>query len=170
VIEYSDFECPFCGRFALQTLPAIVKKYVDTGKLLVAFKHLPLESKHPFALHAAEAAECSRRLGRFWEMHDALFEEPVMLQPESLRAKAKRIGLDSSRFDQCLKGGATTRVKQDLSEAQAFAITGTPTFIFGVVETPSRLKALRRQSGAIPVEAFERIVDQLLESVPVRTR
>ncbi|MGH7634592.1 MAG: DsbA family protein, partial [Gemmatimonadaceae bacterium] len=66
IIEYSDFQCPFCGKFARETLPGFEKKYVSTGKAKIVFRHVPLEQAHPFALGAAVAAECAEQQGRFW--------------------------------------------------------------------------------------------------------
>jgi protein-disulfide isomerase len=164
VIEYSDFECPFCGKFATATYPTIVKAYVETGKVQFAFRHLPLK-QHPLAMKAAEAAECSRRQGRFWPMHDALFTMPRALDSDSLLAKAKTLGLDSGQFQRCMDGEAITRVRQDVAEAQALGITGTPTFLFGTIEPDGRLKVVRRESGAIPAKAFAGMLDDLVNPV-----
>lgn len=80
VIEYSDFQCPYCGTFARDTLPRIVSEYVDTGKAFFAFRHLPLEAIHPHARRAAEAAECARRQDRFWTVHDTIFRSPDVFE------------------------------------------------------------------------------------------
>jgi protein-disulfide isomerase len=169
VIEYSDFECPFCARFVTSTYPAIAKSYVETGRVQFAFRHLPLEDKHASALRAAEAAECSRRQNQFWPMHNALFTVPKALDTDSLFAKAHTIGLDSRRFRQCMNGEATARVRQDVAEARALGINGTPTFLFGTVEPKGLLKVVRRESGAIPTDAFSGILEELLHSVATST-
>ena len=77
MIEFSDFECAFCGRFTRDTEPTLWHEYVDSGQLLVAFRHLVLEERHPHALRAAEAGECANRQGQFWPMHDVLFHNQV---------------------------------------------------------------------------------------------
>lgn len=164
VIEYSDFECPYCARFGSATYPEVRTLYVDTGKVLFAFRHLPLEHKHPSALRAAEAAECSGRQGRFWSMHDALFEAPKSLDMNGILAKARTIGLEPGSFQRCMQGEATTRVRQDLEEAQRLSISGTPTFLFGTIQRDRRVKVIRRESGAIPFKAFASILDDILRS------
>jgi protein-disulfide isomerase len=164
VVEYSDFECPFCARFARTTLPAIVQSYVDTGKLRFGFQHLPLESRHRSAVAAAEAAECGAQQGRFWEMHDQLFSEPMRLDKASLFAKAQAGGLKVSRFRECMDGRATRRIRAAIVEAQALGITGTPTFLFGIIREDGHMSVVRRESGALPVEPFAKILDELLES------
>jgi protein-disulfide isomerase len=163
VIEYSDFECPFCGTFARKTLPAILQSYVDTGKVQFAFRHMPLEARHPRSFTAAEAAECSQRQGKFWQMHDAFFAEPMSLETTSLFGKAHAAGLDSARFRQCMNGEATAKVRQDIAEARSFGITGTPTFLFGTIERHGGLRVVRRESGTLPFEVFAQILDELLE-------
>jgi protein-disulfide isomerase len=162
VIQYSDFQCPFCANFANGTLPEIVKLFVNTGKIQFAFRHLPLQSLHPFALKAAEAAECGGSQGKFWEVHDALFAVSGKLDPMSLRGIVDSTGLDAKRFGACIKGETTERVKLDLAEARAFGITGTPTFLFGRVQADGKVKVLRRESGALPSTLFSQIVEQLL--------
>jgi len=164
VVEYSDFECPFCARFAATTYPAIVASYVSTGKIRFAFRHLPLEQKHPLARAAAEAAECSHLQGKFWPMHDALFLRPSALDSESLFAKARSIGLDVDRFRRCMNGEATSRVRQDVAEARLLGVSGTPTFLFGTIGLDGRLKVARRESGALPAEVFASILDELLQA------
>ncbi|MEX2271907.1 MAG: thioredoxin domain-containing protein [Vicinamibacterales bacterium] len=164
VIEFSDFECPFCGRFARETLSSIVSSYVVSGKLLYAFRHFPIQSRHPAAFKAAEAAECSGVEGRFWEMHTALFTLPLGLDEPSLFKKATGLGLDGSRFKACMAGEMANKVQSNVDNARALGITGTPTFLFGFVEGGDRLRVVRRETGAIPAAAFARILDTILSS------
>lgn len=74
IAYWSDFQCPFCDRFETETLPTIIKDYVDTGKVYFVFKNYPIFLDHPDAYHAAEAGECAAEQGKFWEMHDAMFK------------------------------------------------------------------------------------------------
>jgi protein-disulfide isomerase len=161
MIEFSDFQCPYCARFAQDTLPGIISKYVDTGILLFAFRHLPLEQIHPLALGAAEAAECAARQGRFSDMHDQLFSGRGRLDPNGLAVLAGQIGLEPAAFSDCLNGNATQRVKDDIRDARALGITGTPTFLVGLVQEDGRLKVTDRLSGARSLEEFEAIFDKL---------
>ena len=96
LIVYSDFECPFCSRFALDTWPSLEQKYVSTGKVRVAFRHLPIESIHRYALKASEAAACADQQAKFWPMHDVLFKNPKQLDDASLAKYAKELKLDGS--------------------------------------------------------------------------
>jgi protein-disulfide isomerase len=162
VIAYSDFQCPYCGRFANETLPDILKNYVDTGKAFVGFRHLPLEMMHPAARRAAEAAECGRREGKFWEVHDMLFSSPQALVNITADAFGTIGGLDRTRFATCLKGQATSAVSRDVEDARSLGISGTPTFFFGVLDDNGSLRVHRRESGVIPYKAFATILDDLI--------
>jgi protein-disulfide isomerase len=130
VIEYSDFECPYCGAFAIETLPRIAQSYIDTGKIRFGFRHLPIELRHPRALKAAEAAECAGQQDRFWELHNLLFAPPRRLDYEDLVQKARRVGVDERQFIECLSGQMTGKVRRDISQAQALSVAATPTFFF----------------------------------------
>lgn len=92
LLEFSDFQCPYCGRLARETIPAIEEKYVTPGKVMLAFKHFPLSEIHSAARLAAEAAECAGSQGKFWEFHNGLFALPSDLSKEGIWAAAKRIG------------------------------------------------------------------------------
>jgi protein-disulfide isomerase len=170
VIEYLDFECPFCVKFAATTYAAVVRSYVEAGRVRFGVRHMPLEQKHPAALGAAEAAECSRLQGRFWPLHDALFAAGRNLDRPNLIATAQNLGLDTPRFEACMKGEATPRVREDIAEARRLGITGTPTFLFGVIGPNGSLTVLRRESGAIPTSVFTGILDELLRDAGPDTR
>jgi protein-disulfide isomerase len=164
VLVYSDFQCPFCSSFAAETLPAIKTQYVDSGRIKIGFRHLPLEAKHPLALRAAEASECGGRQGKFWEMHDALFS-PLLRAADtekSLYARAAGINLDPARFRRCMQGEVMSTVREHIAEASLLRITGTPTFLFGTIEQDGRLKVRRRESGALPFSVFAEILNDLL--------
>lgn len=171
MIEYSDFECPYCSRFALETLPRIVESFVDTGRVLFGFHHLPIETKHANAVKAAEAAECAGEQGRFWELHDALFAMPLQLDESSLLKKARGVGVEVGGFGQCLNGRMTAKVRADMSAARVLSVSATPTFFFGWIDPEGRLQVTRRESGALPYEVFAGILNELLapeERVSVR--
>jgi protein-disulfide isomerase len=125
IIEYSDFECQYCSQ-AVQTIDDILKKYPNDVK--VVFKHFPLDF-HPYALKAAEAAECAADQGKFWEYHDALFANQNELEVNTLKYYAKEIGLDEDEFNRCLDSGAMAgRVDADKKEGLAKNVRGTPAF------------------------------------------
>jgi protein-disulfide isomerase len=130
IVEFSDFQCPFCGKFEPE-LQKLLVAYPAEVKLV--YRNLPLPSVHPEAQKAAEAAVCADRQGKFWEMHDTLFSEQSSLQVPSLKEKARRLGLDSGQFDDCLdKGAAVASIKTDEIEAQRLGLDATPaTFVNG---------------------------------------
>jgi protein-disulfide isomerase len=128
----------------------VIDKYVKAGKVQVVFRHLPLDRIHPLAHKAAEAAECAGQQGRFWEMHDLLFRGRDKLDPPSLRVHAATVGLDMSRFVQCLDNGEmAARVRRDADEARKLQISGTPTFLLGTLAPGDRAKVVRRLSGGM---------------------
>jgi protein-disulfide isomerase len=161
IIEYSDFQCPYCSKFATEVFPRIDKAFVQTGQVLVAFRQLPLEAIHPFAMKAAEASECAAREGKFWEMHDRLFETPKTLDEDSVRKYALAIGLQSSAFDRCLKGDRTAKIRADLQAAKVLGIEGTPSFLIGRLGPGGEVEVKVRLNGAQPFERFKAEIDKL---------
>lgn len=138
IVEYSDYQCPFCSRFVLQTLPSLLQEYIDTGKAKLVFKDFPLESIHPQAVAAAEAARCVRELAgsdeAYWQMHDRLFQGQEQWSGQENAAEvfggyAQEIGVDGSAFASCLSSGKyTAAVQADFEEGIGFGVQGTPTF------------------------------------------
>jgi len=131
LIEFSDFQCPFCSR-ALPVIKALRDRYPT--QLRVVYKHLPLESIHPRARAAAEAAVCAEEQGRFWEFHDQVFANASALSDDDLRGHASKVGLDLAAFETCrasTKGAE--RVEADMAEAKAAGVTGTPAFVLNGV-------------------------------------
>lgn len=159
VIEFSDFQCPFCGKHALETQPTLDEKYVDTGKVRWVFKHFPLNI-HPQAPAAGIAAECAAEQDKFWEMGHLLFEsvstwainEP---NPEFVNL-ANQLGLDTAAFEACLSDPEMqARVDSDLADGGPF-VRGTPTFIVLAGEGGQIIP------GALPLERFEEFFDQII--------
>lgn len=164
IIEFSDFECPFCGRYSRETFERIQQAFVDTGKVRYAFRHFPLESIHPHALKAGVAAECSREQGKFWELHARLYADQQKLSDADLRADARAVGVDLGAFDRCLTGPALAKVRRDQDEGSRAGVSGTPFFFIGVTQKDGTVKVLNRLSGAQPFEAFKTAIDTLLAS------
>jgi protein-disulfide isomerase len=162
MIEYADYQCPYCGAFARNTLPALASAYVDKGTLLFAFQNLPLTAIHQFAQSAASAAVCAGRQQKFWEMHDSLFANQKALDQPAILARVGSLGLDRKAFDACLKDTAIADVGGDIVRGEALDVRGTPTFYFGVLLPTGRVKVLNTLSGAAPVTQFETIIDDLL--------
>ncbi len=149
IVEWSDFECPFCTRFYQNTLGQIQREYIDTGKVKFVYRDFPLNF-HKNAQKSAEAAECADEQGKFWEMHDILFEKGVSGGVDSFKQFATDIGLDTSKFNDCLDSGKMAdEVLQDMQDGQAAGIRGTPGFVING----------KGVSGAQPFENFKQIIE-----------
>jgi len=165
LVEFSDYQCPFCGRYANDTYSKIIDDYVKTGKVRYALRNFPLEQIHPNAEKAAEAAECAGEQGKYWEMHERLFKNQSQLDAKELPGHAVVLGLDQDKFKQCLDTGKfTAKVKADISDGGKLNVRGTPTFFFGYPDPkdPSKLNAVKLLSGAQPLSAFTDVLDALL--------
>jgi protein-disulfide isomerase len=166
IIEYSDFQCPYCGAFARTTLPTLDRDYIQPGRVLLAFRNFPLASIHPFALKAAEGVECAGRQGKFWEMHDSLFADQRHLDEESILSRADALKLGASQFARCLDGEAAASVQQDQLAGQSMDITGTPTFMIGALLQDGRVKVVNVLTGAEPFTDFQGVLNGLLDALP----
>ncbi len=150
VVEFSDFECPFCSR-VVPTIEQIKETYGD--KVRIEFRQFPLHSIHPNAQKAAEASLCAAEQGKFWEMHDAMFAQQRALGVEQLKEKAASLELDAEEFGQCLDSGRFAEaVTADLRAGSAAGVSGTPAFFING----------RPLSGAQPFEAIAKIIDDEL--------
>jgi protein-disulfide isomerase len=169
MIEFSDYQCPYCKRHADQTVPALIKEYVDTGKLRYAFRDLPLTQIHPLAAKAAEAARCAGDQGKYWEMHDRLFANQKELQAEKLPAHAKAIGLDEAAFRACLDDSRhAAAVKKDLDAGTELGINGTPAIIIGINDGEQVKNAVVIR-GAHPIATFKAEIERLLAAPTAAT-
>ncbi len=165
IVEFSDFQCPFCSRFFDQTLPLIEKNYIDTGKVKLVYKDFPIDNLHPNARPAHIAAECADEQGKFWEYHDILFENQAQWNRLSsadlssqLNQYATTLGLNSASFDSCLSSqDIADEVNTDYLQASRYGATGTPTFFIGT-EKDGFIKLV----GAQPYAAFQRAIDNQL--------
>ena len=147
IVEFSDFHCPFCRR-VIPTLAQIESRYGDKIKLV--FRDFPIENLHPGATKAHEAARCANEQGKFWPYHDKLFVGPSSSSPEFLNGLAKDLGLDAGKFETCLSSGKyQAAIKEDIAEGNRVGVGGTPAFFING----------RLITGAQPLEAFTRIID-----------
>lgn len=151
IVEFSDFECPYCSRL-VPTLERVKEEYGDRVRLV--FKQFPLRNIHPNAQKSAEASLCAHDQGEFWSMHDAMFADQQNLGVDALKAKAEEIGLDTAAFAECLDSDRyADAVEEDLEEGQRVGVSGTPAmFVNG-----------RMVSGAVPYEEVARVIDEELE-------
>jgi len=163
IVEFSDYQCPFCARHVRETVPEIERDYVRTGKVKYVFRDFPLETIHPQAFQAAEAARCAGAQGKFWEMHDRLFAHQNALGREALIAHAEALGLNLRRFQQCLdQRHFAERVRRDLAEGHRAGVRGTPSFFVGIVESGGKVRVVRVLRGAQPYEAFRHTIEEVL--------
>jgi protein-disulfide isomerase len=164
LVEFTDYQCPFCSRHFRDTMPQIDNDYVKTGKIRYVLREFPLEAIHPLAFKAAEAANCSGEQGRYWEMHHRLFANQNALAAQQLLGHAEAVGLDAGKFKTCLDSGKyAAKVRKDLAEAQRAGVTGTPTFFVGLSDPrDSEIKAVRKIVGAQNYAAFKAAIDTLL--------
>jgi protein-disulfide isomerase len=152
IVEFSDFECPYC-----QSAQSIVKEVMNkyAGRVKLAFRDLPLRQIHPQAQMAAEASRCAGEQGKFWEYHDQLFANPGNLTRDGLVEHARNLKLDGGRFEECLASGKFRQsIESDYQEGMRAGITGTPAFFVNG----------QPLTGAQPVGAFSRIIDEELEA------
>lgn len=157
IVEFSDFQCPYCARFTQQTLPSILSEYSDRVRFV--FMNFPLTSIHPDALKAAEASECAYDQGAFWEYHDLLFQNQSALDVESLKSYAASLGLNTNEFNDCLDSGEKTDdVEKDMTAAQK-AVQEANLDRFG---TPAFFINGKHFGGAQPFEAFKQVIDAAL--------
>ena len=168
IIEFSDFECPFCARHARQVYPRLMEQYVDTGDVQYVFRHYPLDI-HPLAVKAAEAAECAADQGKYWEMHDRLFAADAALTHSDLLDHAASLKLRSEDFENCLQADVMLeRVMEDRRAGNELGVNATPTFFFAEVLDDGKLSLLARLSGAMPYSTFRSTVDELLSRTASR--
>ncbi len=163
MVEFTDYQCPFCGRFEANTFPEIKKNYIDTGKLRLIVRDLPLEGLHPYALKAAQASHCAADQGKFWEMKDLLFKNQNKLDADSLNSYATAdLGLNADTFKKCMADGKhLNEIAAEARYAQSLGVTGTPTFIVG--KTAGDSVEGRVVVGALPYENFAAVIDEELQ-------
>jgi protein-disulfide isomerase len=157
IVEFSDFQCLFCRKFWVETMPQLKKTYIDTGKVKFVYRDFPLSSIHPSAEASAEASECAADQNKYWEMHDIIFSEQakkgtgtIQYTVNDLKKWAGQIGLDTTKFNSCLDSGKyKSEVEKDTQDAAAIGISGTPAFVIG-----SKII-----SGAYPFSEFQKAID-----------
>jgi protein-disulfide isomerase len=147
IVEFSDFECPYCSR-AAKAVDAVKQRFGD--QVQFSYRHFPL-SFHPAARPAAELTQCALEQGKFWELHDLIFENQSSLSAEALRGMGEKAGLDMAKVDECLLSGrAAKQVEDDLAKAQELGVRGTPAFYID-----------GRAYDGSPEELVEAVADEL---------
>ena len=160
MIEFTDYQCPYCRRFQAQVWPKLKREYIDTGRLRYIARDLPL-AIHAAAAPAAEAAHCAGEQGKFWDMHAALLGGPADLPGGGIERRAHAVGLDMTRFDECLaRHKYSAVIAAHEQEADAAGIDGTPGFVVGRA-AHGELTGVRVE-GALPYEQFDSLLRELL--------
>jgi len=170
IVEFSDFQCPFCARFHSTTLPQLEANYIDSGKVKFVYRDFPIQNIHPNAIPAALASECADEQGMFWEYHDLVFENQKKWQDlsgntatDTFEQYALELGLNTSDFNTCFESGKyADEVTKDLQDGISYGITGTPGFFIGNDEL-----GYVKISGAQPYSVFERLIEDQLARLDV---
>ena len=164
IVEYTDYQCPYCSRFHTGAYPEIRKNFIDTGKARFIKRDLALDF-HQNALRAAQAARCAGDQGKFWEMHDILSANPDSLGPEAYAKYARDIGLDAGAFKGCIESDRhLADIRGSGQVAAAVGINGTPSFIVGTAKGDT-LEGIMIV-GAQPYAVFEKVIKEYLAAQP----
>jgi protein-disulfide isomerase len=176
MVEFGDFQCPYCERFAMQTEPQLVENYINTGKVYFTFrsagnwvsKNIGRGSTE--SQDAAAAAYCAADQGKFWEMHDSLFannrdvEDQGSFSSTRLAGMAQSLGLDMTEFRDCYDNGKyADQVQQDYQDAIAAGVQGTPSFVITYLANGATQTLLIE--GAQPYEVFQQSLDNILQQI-----
>lgn len=164
IVEFSDYQCDHCARFHGSTFETIKTKYIDSGKVRFVSRDLPL-SFHPWAMIAAEASRCAGDQQKYWEMHDALMRRSAELSPGVIEQVAQAIPLDMGLYHSCTESRKYySAVRQDQEAAMAVQIPATPGFVIG--RNVGGVTEGKRVMGALPVEQFEKLIEEALAAKP----
>jgi len=164
LVEFADYECPYCRDFASNTMKQIERDYIDSGRIGFIFHDFPIESSHPHAFSAALAALCAGEQGRLWEMNHKLLAESNALERDVLFRDAETVKLDMTKFAGCFADVKTAaRLHQGMREASQLGIDGTPMFVLGIRKPGSNtIKGLRMIEGGYPYDVFKATLDMLI--------
>jgi protein-disulfide isomerase len=162
IVEFSDYQCPFCFRFHSQSFANLKKNYIDTGKVKYAFRDFPLDF-HAEGKKAAIAANCAGKQKAFWEMQHALFNNQRRLGPDLYKELSKNLGLDTNAFNSCLEDPLQEKeVNANLAYGISLGVKGTPNFFVGRVDG-KQIVDVKQISGAQPLAVFEQTIDSFLK-------
>jgi protein-disulfide isomerase len=162
LVVYSDFQCPYCSSFARGTFEQLKEAYVRSGKVSLAFKHMPIDTLHSRAVALAEASACADLQDQFWPMHDVFFGDRASWSPEGLFNEAGKLQIDLRAFEDCVTTRRTSRlVTEQLREGRLAGIKGTPGFLVGRKRGPN-VEVTSRIAGAQPFATFAETIDALL--------
>jgi len=163
VIEFGDYECPYCDQTFKQVEPGLTTNYINPGKVLFAFKEYPLTTIHPYAQIQAEGAECAGDQSKYWQMHDALYNSGQQNDATALEAMAKTIGLNVATFTSCLTAKTPDNViQEDTTQGNNVGMQGTPFFVIGKINTKNNTVTGTEIPGAFPYTTFTAVLAKYL--------
>jgi protein-disulfide isomerase len=168
IVEYSDYQCPYCSRHYRDVMPKLQEEYIDTGKVRFVMREFPIASLHKNATNASLAALCAENQDKYWEMHNVMFENPKQLDMDGLKAHAAAIGLDTGAFDSCMTNKETAAdLRADMASATKLGQGGTPGFFIGLTDPsdPDKVNMSVYIKGAQSIDNFRASIDVLLKSV-----
>ncbi len=161
LIEFTDYQCPYCSRFHLKTFPQLKKQFIDTGQVRFISRDLPLPI-HDHAFPAAQAVRCAGVQGQYWELRDKLSANPRNLSREAIIQYGKSLPLNMETFETCLASEThTSAIQRDIAVARSVGITGTPGFVVGMTPANGNLEGVTIK-GAKPYKAFASLINTLL--------
>ena len=167
LVEFSDYECPFCVRHFKQTMPQIEANFIRPGKIRYVFRDYPIDELHPEAIRAHETARCAleQDQGKYWQLHRSLFSVPGTHTKDHLEARVREAGLDVAAVQSCLASGrVTSGIRRGGEQASALGAQGTPAFFVGLLDPGSnRVRVLEAIKGAHPYSVFEDAIQRALE-------
>jgi protein-disulfide isomerase len=167
IIEFSDFQCPFCAKFHMETFPTIMEEYINKGTVKLVFRDFPIQNIHPNAVPASVAAECANEQGKFKQMYHMLFEKQrewnnleTNYAITTFNQYASEIQLEEEKFDSCLRDAKyIEEIQKDLNDGRTYGITGTPGFFIGNDQI-----GFIELKGAQPFENFKKVIDSQLKN------
>ena len=163
LVEFSDYECPYCIRHFTQVMPQIEAAYIQTNKIRYTFHDFPIDQLHPESIRAHVAAHCAVEQGKFWNLHPLLFSKAGSHTPAELQSVAQQAGLNMGAFSACV---AADKYSAAIRQSTAFAISmgaeGTPFFLVGLIDGHNQMKPLTKLPGAYPFAQFQQAIDAAL--------
>ncbi len=165
IIEFSDYECPFCKRSYDNVFSKLDEEYISKGKVRVVFRDFPL-GFHKKAIPAAIAANCAGEQGKYWEVHDFLFENPDKLDAASILNSAGELGLDKAKFEACTndKKSKEKEITKDFEDGQKYGVRGTPSYFIGKTTDGKEITGTFVR-GAQPYTVFKEHIEAQLKEV-----
>ena len=170
LVLFSDFQCPFCRRFATEIIPELRREYIEPGHVLLAFRHFPLSSLHKDAERLAASAACAQQHGKFWEMHDAIFLKPKEVTHENVLEYAEGIGIEPGTLDSCVQTTGLAQVRAEVELATNLQFKSTPILAVGTLNANNEVMVRQLFKGIRPVDIYRKVINEMLGSETASAR